>query len=93
MSSLFPHFLFCSFFSITAFPISFISMSHCHHEHHHHGEDHSHDDEDAVIKDLLYEKIDRDHVRGLNESVPGAAKAIIKPWHERHSLSPVSRVP
>ncbi|KAI9597724.1 galactose-binding domain-like protein [Syncephalis fuscata] len=69
-------------------------MSHCHHEHHghdghDHGDDHTHDDEIALVKDLLYEKIDRDNVRGLNESIPGAAKSIIKPWHERNSTTPL----
>ncbi|KAK0548403.1 hypothetical protein OC846_001995 [Tilletia horrida] len=34
----------------------------------------------------LYEFIDRDKVWGLNLSVPESARAVVKPWNERHSL-------
>ncbi|RKP10839.1 galactose-binding domain-like protein [Thamnocephalis sphaerospora] len=70
-------------------------MSHCQHEHHEHGHghgdghDHTHDEEDALVKDSLYEKIDREHVCGLNESQPGAAKTVIKPWHERRDTTQI----
>ncbi|RKP39774.1 galactose-binding domain-like protein [Dimargaris cristalligena] len=61
--------------------------SHGHGHGHDHDHDHSHDLEPA-LKDSLYSKIDIDNVRGYNESDTGAAKGIIKPWHQRKERTP-----
>ncbi|OLL26418.1 PITH domain-containing protein [Neolecta irregularis DAH-3] len=53
----------------------------CSHEH-----DHDHDHDAPLVSgaaDSLYEYIDRDNVRALNEAEEGMGKAIIKPWDSR----------
>ncbi|ORX56815.1 DUF1000-domain-containing protein [Hesseltinella vesiculosa] len=55
-------------------------MSHCHDEHC----DHDHDDlPGAGDQFLLYQRIDHDNVRCLNEMEPDSGKLIIRPWNER----------
>jgi hypothetical protein len=69
--------------------------SHCHDEHggHHHGggagvHDHS-DDVTPAIQSLLYDKIDFDSIRTLNETTTGSGAAIVKkPWIERLTPQP-----
>lgn len=62
---------------------------HCHHEHHDH--DHSSSDE-LGIQYNLYEKIDKDNVQCLNESVEGSGKTVFKPWEKRLDRTDVSLV-
>lgn len=62
---------------------------HCHHEHHDH--DHSSSDE-LGIQYNLYEKIDKDNVQCLNESVEGSGKTVFKPWERRLDRTDVSLV-
>jgi len=63
-------------------------MYSCGHEHHDHGDqahDHS-DDITPALQHSLYSQINFDHITALNESIPGAGKAIVKKtWDERLS--------
>ncbi|KAI8069381.1 galactose-binding domain-like protein [Gongronella butleri] len=55
-------------------------MSHCHDEHC----DHDHDDLPGQGEQfLLYQRIDHDNVRCLNEAEQDSVKQVIRPWHER----------
>lgn len=54
--------------------------NHCNHGHHDH--DHSSSDE-LGIQYNLYEKINKDNVQCLNESVEGSGKKVFKPWDKR----------
>ncbi|KAI9208443.1 galactose-binding domain-like protein [Polychytrium aggregatum] len=73
-------------------------MSHCreedaghhHHDddhHHHHDHEHDHDGPDRGLESSLFNKIDIEHVRCLNESVDGAGKAVFKHWIDRFDTS------
>ncbi len=57
------------------------------HHHHHDGHDHSHEVQGDANTQTLWEHIDRERVRCLNESVQDAGRSIIKPWHERDDAS------
>lgn len=58
--------------------------SHCHHDH-----DHDHDSDELGIQYNLYEKIDKDNLQCLNESVEGSGKTVFKPWEKRMDRSQV----
>ncbi|CAG9566934.1 unnamed protein product [Danaus chrysippus] len=52
--------------------------SHCH------GHDHDHGSSDELgLQYNLFEKIDKDNLQCLNESVDGAGKTVFKPWINR----------
>ncbi|KAJ8726334.1 hypothetical protein PYW07_001032 [Mythimna separata] len=56
-------------------------MSH----HHCHGHDHDHGNADEVgIQYNLYEKIDKENLECLNETIDGSGKTVFKSWDERH---------
>ena len=60
-----------------------MSHSHCGNEDHSHG-GHSHSPPpDSIPGDSLFNQIDRERVRCLNERVEGMAQSIIKPWNRR----------
>jgi len=69
---------------------------HCHDEHAHShfpaGHDHVHDHTDDItpaLQNSLYDQIDFDGIRVLNESVSGSGRAIIhKTWAQRLDPSP-----
>lgn len=63
-------------------------MSH-HHCHDHHDHDHANDDE-LGIQYNLYEKIDKENLECLNETVEGSGKTVFKPWEKRHDRTQVS---
>jgi hypothetical protein len=77
------------------------------HHHHHHGHcsheandedhdhhDHDHDDgPDRGMEFSLYQHIDLDKVRCLNESQDGSAKYIFKPWNLRLDNAKVWNIP
>lgn len=53
---------------------------HCHDGHH----DHDHADSDEMgIQYNLFEKIDKENLECLNESIEGAGKTVFKPWDKR----------
>ncbi|KAJ3029695.1 PITH domain-containing protein 1 [Rhizophlyctis rosea] len=54
-----------------------------HHHHHGHDHDHDHDGPDRGREFTLYQQVDIDRVRCLNESENGAAKTVFKSWEER----------
>lgn len=69
-------------------------MSHnCHdehsHSHSHNGHDHIHDHTDDLtpaLQNTLYDQIDFDGIRTLNEATNGSGRAIVrKPWADRGS--------
>ncbi|KFY35340.1 hypothetical protein V494_05995, partial [Pseudogymnoascus sp. VKM F-4513 (FW-928)] len=86
--------------SITKSPIHtpFLTMSHhCHDEHDGHDHGHSHgdgghdhsDDITPAIQHSLYQHIDFDAIRTLNEASPGSGAAVVKKtWAERLEESP-----
>lgn len=52
--------------------------SHCH------GHDHDHGSSDELgLQYNLFEKIDKENLQCLNESVDGAGKTVFKPWNNR----------
>lgn len=54
--------------------------SHCNHGSH----DHDHGNPEEVgLQYNLYQKIDKDNVQCLNESVDGSGKTVFKPWEKR----------
>lgn len=70
---------------------------HCHDEHDEHGHDHSHgdgghdhsDDITPAIQHSLYQHIDFDAIRTLNEATPGSGAAVVKKtWAERLEENP-----
>ncbi|KAI9785724.1 MAG: hypothetical protein M1839_008741 [Geoglossum umbratile] len=70
--------------------------SHCHDEHdghQHHGDgagvhDHS-DDVMPALQSLLYDKVDFDNIRTLNETTTGSGAAVVKkPWVDRLTPEP-----
>jgi len=72
-------------YDLVFFRLFFMS---CRHEHHGHGvcpHDHGNlpQDEAGAARDSLYNFIDTNKVRALNESIPEACQHIIKPWHRR----------
>ncbi|KAJ3102754.1 hypothetical protein HDU97_000293 [Phlyctochytrium planicorne] len=69
------------------------SHSHsCGHEHHEHGghdhHDHDHDGPDRGNEFTLYQHIDIENVVGLNESIPGSAQKVFKPYDKRYEAEP-----
>ncbi|KAI5641497.1 PITH domain-containing protein [Phthorimaea operculella] len=58
-------------------------MPHSHHCHGGHDHDHAHDDPELGFQYNLFEKIDKDNLECLNESVDGAGKTVFKPWDKR----------
>ncbi|KAI0205750.1 PITH domain-containing protein [Astrocystis sublimbata] len=74
-------------------------MSHCHnehaangghdhHDHDHSGHDHS-DDIEPALHSLMFQHIEFDNIRTLNEAVPGSGKAIVKKdWKQRMQVMP-----
>ena len=68
------------------------SHSHGDHGHHHDGDDHGHDHSDEItpaLQTLIYNQIDFDKVRTLNESEPNAgAKVVQKSWAQRMEAEP-----
>lgn len=56
-----------------------MSHNHCHG---HHDHDHS-DAEEVGIQYNLYQKIDKENLQCLNESVEGSGKTVFKPWDKR----------
>ncbi|XP_028162754.1 PITH domain-containing protein CG6153 isoform X2 [Ostrinia furnacalis] len=57
-----------------------MAHSHCHDGHH----DHDHADSDEMgIQYNLFEKIDKENLECLNESIDGAGKTVFKPWDKR----------
>ncbi|KAF9822973.1 hypothetical protein SFRURICE_018147 [Spodoptera frugiperda] len=56
-------------------------MSH-HHCHGHHDHDHSNADE-IGFQYNLYEKIDKENLQCLNETIEGSGKTVFKPWDKR----------
>ncbi|KPI93820.1 PREDICTED: PITH domain-containing protein CG6153 [Papilio xuthus] len=58
--------------------------SHCNHGSH----DHDHGNPDEIgLQYNLYQKIDKDNVQCLNESVDGSGKTVFKPWEKRLDTS------
>ncbi|CAG9784440.1 unnamed protein product [Diatraea saccharalis] len=57
-----------------------MSHNHCHDDHHDH--DHS-SSEEMGIQYNLYQKIDKDNLQCLNESIEGSGKTVFKPWDKR----------
>ncbi|KAG7311545.1 hypothetical protein JYU34_002592 [Plutella xylostella] len=53
---------------------------HCHDEHDH---DHDHSSEETGFQYNLYEKIDKENLQCLNETVDGSGKTVFKPWDKR----------
>ncbi|KAF9415059.1 hypothetical protein HW555_007215 [Spodoptera exigua] len=60
-------------------------MSH-HHCHGHHDHDHSSSDE-IGFQYNLYEKIDKENLQCLNETIEGSGKTVFKPWEKRHDTT------
>lgn len=71
-------------------------MSHCHGEHshddHNHDHGHSHDHSDDItpaLQNHLYEQIEWDAVKTLNESVGGSGRKVLqKTWAQRLDEAP-----
>ena len=65
------------------------SHSHSHsHDDHDHGHDHS-DETTPALQTLIYQQIDFDKIRTLNESSPNAGLHIVKkPWSQRMDAEP-----
>lgn len=78
--------------------ITYFRMSHhCHDEHDGHDHGHSHgdgghdhsDDITPALQHSLYQRVDFDAVRTLNEATPGSGVAVVKKtWAERLNDSP-----
>ncbi|XP_045772875.1 PITH domain-containing protein CG6153 isoform X4 [Maniola jurtina] len=65
---------------ILAAAITIMPHSHCHG----HGHDHDHVNPDELgIHYNLFQKIDKDNLQCLNESIDGAGKTVFKSWDER----------
>ncbi|KAI9222286.1 PITH domain-containing protein [Blastocladiella britannica] len=58
-----------------------------HAEHHHPhggaGHDHDHDSPERGAEFSLWQYINLDHIRALNETRPGSARDVFRPWDER----------
>lgn len=67
-------------------------MSHCHddHDHSNHGDSHDHsNDITPALQTLLYEQIDFDGIRTLNEKESGSGRKIVqKTWAQRSDTEP-----
>lgn len=64
-----------------------MSNHHCHH----HNCDHGSNDEEIGLQYNLFEKIDKDNVECLNESIEGSGKTVFKTWENRMDTAHVSR--
>lgn len=71
-----------------------MSNSHCHDEHSHGDHDHNHvhdhsDDITPALQNQIYQQIEFDGVRTLNEASPGSGRGILqKTWAERLNTEP-----
>jgi len=68
------------------------TMSHCHDDHNHsgHGDSHDHsNDITPALQTLLYEQIDFDGIRTLNEKESGSGRKIVqKTWAQKTDTEP-----
>ena len=73
-----------------------MSHSHSHHDHSHsddqHDHDHDHDHSDETtpaVQNIIWQQIDFDKIRTLNESEPDSGLRIVKkPWSQRMDAEP-----
>lgn len=64
-----------------------MAHSHCNHGNH----DHDHGSGGEIgVQYNLFEKIDKENLHCLNESVDGSGKTVFKPWETRLDTSQVS---
>lgn len=58
----------------------------------HHHCDHSSNEDELGLQYNLYEKIDKDNVECLNETIEGSGKTVFKPWDKRMDLTQVCSI-
>lgn len=63
-----------------------MSNHHCHH----HNCDHGSNDEEIGLQYNLFEKIDKDNVTCLNETIEESGKTVFKSWENRMDTVNVS---
>jgi hypothetical protein len=64
-------------------------MGKCSHEAHEHGEGCDHESYERGVEFTLFQNVDIQHVRCLNESVPDACQTVFKAWDDRFDLEKV----